>query len=178
VPRREGREVAAFGARLERRFPGWVSWGGEVAVPGSRRGLALDFHLEHPATGLRVDIEIDEPYTAWRREPAHCIGWDDERDAFLVSNGWVVVRFAEEQVVRWPEACCRVVARAVFELTGDAGPLERLAAAEDPPPVPRWDEAGARAMAAGNARRHYVPNGVFPTVELEAARAGARPRAG
>lgn len=45
---------------------------------------------------IRIDVEIDEPYSGVERKPIHFIGCGDEsRDLNLVSAGWIVVRFAE-----------------------------------------------------------------------------------
>lgn len=54
---------------------------------------------------LLVDIEIDEPYDLQTGVPIHYLGIDDMRNNFFCDNGWVVIRFTEEQVVKESEKC-------------------------------------------------------------------------
>ncbi len=56
--------------------------------------------------GLRIDIEIDEPYSATDRTPIHYIGCGDEyRDKVFNNLGWLVIRFSEKQVFLESDKC-------------------------------------------------------------------------
>ena len=65
------------------------------------------------ARGLFIDIEIDEPYTDDDGKPIHYIetstdNWDSvdmHRNRFMSNQGWEIIRFAEEQVVKYPQEC-------------------------------------------------------------------------
>lgn len=37
----------------------------------------------------------------------------------LLERNWVVIRFYELQIVKYPECCCKAIARVIFEMTGD-----------------------------------------------------------
>ncbi|MDW8296830.1 MAG: hypothetical protein RMJ97_08090, partial [Raineya sp.] len=67
---------------------------------------------------LFVDIEIDEPY-GFRGKPIHTIGSDEPRNAFFTEKGWIVIRFAEEQVIREPLQCCQFIAQTLCQLVKD-----------------------------------------------------------
>lgn len=54
---------------------------------------------------IRIDIEIDEPYSIPGREPCHYIGVDDDRDQWFKERGWIVIRFSEKQVHLYPNEC-------------------------------------------------------------------------
>lgn len=61
-----------------------------------------------------LDIEIDEPYEGTndiqKRKPSHFQYSDVNRNNAFVNRGWIVIRFAEIQVHREPESCCKFIA--------------------------------------------------------------------
>lgn len=61
--------------------------------------------------GLFIDIEIDEPYSGENGMPIHYLDEfsDEERNMFFRSCGFEVIRFAEEQICKFPEACVSVI---------------------------------------------------------------------
>jgi hypothetical protein len=108
------------------------------------------------ATGLRIDIEVDEPYVWTTGEPRHCLGQDEARNAFFLQQQWLVLRFTEEQVARYPMACCQQLADLIYHVTGQhyapRSYRERLA------PQPQWDWAEAKRLAAVESRKSYAAN--------------------
>ncbi len=58
---------------------------------------------------LVIDLEIDEPYSYEEKKPVHHGGKDDKRDNFLLDEGFVVIHFAEEQVIENPETCLEII---------------------------------------------------------------------
>lgn len=88
---------------------------------GSNRSYQPDFIFQDQDTFFHIDIEIDEPYIKKSKEPIHFlendIHIDKERDDFFTSNGWLVIRFAEEQVIKYPERCCNYIAKVIYEFT-------------------------------------------------------------
>jgi len=100
----------------------------------SEKNYKPDFVYFDKATNLHIDIEIDEPYTLLTREAIHWKDYSDpfynspddflkmeydsfgndeithtDRDEEILENGWPVVRFSEEQVVRYPTKCCELI---------------------------------------------------------------------
>lgn len=75
------------------------------------RGYCPDFIIQEDSN-LHIDIEIDEPYDFIGKKQIHYtvdnIHINTNRDSpFTNTCGWIVIRFAEEQVVRYPNECCR-----------------------------------------------------------------------
>ncbi len=64
---------------------------------------------------LAIDLEIDEPYTLKELLPIHLV--EDEkyiyRDKFFLSLGYIVIRFAEYQIAKYPDYCCLHIARVL-----------------------------------------------------------------
>jgi hypothetical protein len=54
---------------------------------------------------LLVDIEIDEPYVYSSKLPIHHYKSDEGRNYQLITRDWFIVRFSEEQVLRYPKKC-------------------------------------------------------------------------
>lgn len=58
---------------------------------------------------LVIDIEIDEPYIFETREPIHYSDTDLKRDIYFTQNNFIVIRFAEEQIITQPDYCLEVI---------------------------------------------------------------------
>ncbi len=58
---------------------------------------------------LVIDLEIDEPYSYEEKKPVHSDGQDEKRDNFLLNEGFVVIRFSEEQIIENPEICLEII---------------------------------------------------------------------
>lgn len=158
TPPRRGRSEAAFLEHLRQHFGSdTIFVNCRVPVDDPRLGTRWyypDF-VYRDVSGLCIDIEIDEPYVWATGLPHHCQGQDEDRNAFFLRKQWAVIRFAEEQVVRQPLLCCQVIAAEVFALTRRHYAArfywERLV------PLPQWDQAHARRMAANRTRTVYLP---------------------
>lgn len=123
-------------------------------------------------TGLniRIDIEIDEPYTGLTRKPIHYIGCGDEtRDMNLTRAGWIVVRFSEQEVVkrRW-ECIARIQAiiKNLYPSVDFPSP--------SPTPIkfhkcPRWTKNEALIAAANYEREKYLGIDSFGVTDDEEA---------
>ena len=85
---------------------------------------------------LYIDVEIDVPYDLESGEPQSFVGSpanpDEEsfskqnHDRFFEKEGWVVIRFAEEQIVKQPISCCKYIAQTIYELIGDDLVLQKF----------------------------------------------------
>jgi hypothetical protein len=127
-----------------------------VELHGARHDYEPDIILHIPEKNLRIDIEVDEPYSGVSRKPMHWMGsYDDDRDVFFSNNGWIVVRFAEEQVVKQPESCAAFLAGIIDTLLNS----QLRASIGDRPsltPVGRWSREEAIEMANANYREGYL----------------------
>jgi very-short-patch-repair endonuclease len=137
-------------------FPS-VTQGVKFDNPNYPYPYSADFILVH-SSGLSIDIEIDEPYVGHTKEPHHCIdqGKDEIRNEFFISNNWVVIRFSEKQVVKYPYRCCKVIAQAIAQVTGDYTFISRLQNTPDLPVEPMWNIKQAQKLAKLDYRKTYL----------------------
>lgn len=123
---------------------------------------------------LHLAIEIDVPYdaeglprnTCDAQGPPHAL-----RDRQMAARGWVIVRFAEEQVVRDPGGCCRYIAEVLRALTPSWTLPPEIEAVPMLEALACWSEAEARAWAAAARRERYLglphlPETVAPLPDL------------
>lgn len=76
-------------------------------------GYYPDFIYEDKINSIYIDIEIDEPYSFDSREPIHYIDCDNERNLGFLKIGWIIVRFAEYQIVTDPAGCIATLERFI-----------------------------------------------------------------
>ena len=106
-----------------------------------------------------IDIEIDEPYDGISRKPTHYLTqngtFDDNRNKGFTDRGWMVIRFAEEQIVKYPNEC----ARFIGEVINSVNPLFTSTCLDFPgslKSISMWTDAEARAFAAAKKREKYL----------------------
>lgn len=121
---------------------------------------------------LRIDIEIDEPYSGWDHRPIHFIGCGDElRDNLFTSGGWCVIRFAEQQIAKCPYTCIKQIAsfirQADAEIDFDMKPILDGMRSEtgNSFKVERWTKDEAIKMAEREVRESYLGRHDFGYVE-------------
>lgn len=103
--------------------------------------------------GVRIDIEIDEPYMGYERKAIHYIGCGDEyRDANLCNLGWIVIRFSEKQVYTEAEKCIGYI-KHILSLIDNALPYSNFVS---PKADKRWTSTEAVIMAAKGYREVYL----------------------
>src|SRR5690606_9268907 len=86
-----------------------------VLYKSHRNPFEPDFALidENNDINLFIDIEIDEPYDGITRQPIHYTNYNKQRDTFFKNRGWIVIRFAEYQVVKNTLGCCKFIVEVV-----------------------------------------------------------------
>lgn len=125
---------------------------------------------EHPS--IRIDIEIDEPYSAIENKPIHYIDCgDDFRDMRLNNLGWIVVRFSEQQIVRNMEGCTAFVAQLIHALNPQKAIPSFLLSYPSVQPQKRWTEIEAKIMASEKLREEYLNHefGIVDNKRIETA---------
>lgn len=135
---------------------------------------APDFTLIDISTGknLLIDIEIDEPYDAINKVPTHyliqssnCTS-DDDRNQGFINRGWLVIRFAEEQILLWPNECCKFIFDVVKSIIpGFEADVSCKAA--DLTKVKIWSEAEARNDMSNKTREKYLKISEFTKINLD-----------
>ena len=159
----QGVSEKQFFVYLCRYFSGFYDFcmGGEFPIPGTSFRYTADFILVHQPTGLAIDIEIDEPYEGRTRKPHHCVdkNKDSQRNRFFLEINWVVIRFSELQVVKYPDSCCKAIARVISQITGDYRSLVHLKNVKDLLPHKQWKVKEAVYMAKTKFRKSYLTKG-------------------
>jgi len=153
-----GASEVAFRKVLEKFFPERVSTQLRLPIPNWDGAYSTDFTISFPEIGIWIDVEIDEPYDYKTGKPTHCS--DDERDrnrnSFFLNNNWIVVRFSEEQVVRYPESCCKEIALVIRRVTGIEKYVHDLTDATSLGISPMWTSRQALKMAKAKIRDKYL----------------------
>ncbi len=163
---RRGFSEVKFAKHLKRYFGDNIHERLIIAIPNFPSPYSPDFAYIDRALNLYIDIEIDEPYANQKsnqksnnnatREPIHYLGKDNRRNQFFASRGWVVVRFCEEQVVRYPRQCCKVVAEVIADILGDNLELSGFSDTQSLPQIKHWTKAEAILMIKNQARDLYL----------------------
>ena len=121
-----------------------------------------DFVYYDSDWNIYIDIEIDEPYDKQYRKPRHYIGFSKEqvRNNFFLENNWIVIRFSEEQVVKFPNSCCKKIAEIISKFnplifTEELKSIE-LKSIDSLKEMPRWSSEDAKKMAENHYREKYL----------------------
>ncbi len=135
-----------------------VEFGGEFPIPNFNHPYSMDMAFIDQDTGLSINIEIDEPYEGKKKQPHHCLddGKDERRNHFFLERNWVVLRFAEEQVVKNPQGCCRSLVEVIVNFTQDKSLLEKVQELPILEPVKAWTVSEARQLAVWRHRETYL----------------------
>src|SRR5690606_24377873 len=95
--------------------------------------------IDHSERNIRIDIEIDEPYSGISRIPTHCKGDDLFRDQYFVDRGWIVVRFTEHQIITQQQNCLHLIAALLNSIDNFFVIPESLIRLKLPQPEGFWD---------------------------------------
>jgi hypothetical protein len=116
-----------------------------------------DFIIHIEELNLYFDIEIDEPYSV-ENTPIHFVnGSDMFRNTFFNNNRWIVIRFAEIQIIRQPEQCCELVQNVISFIFDDSQTkLDNIKSLIKN--IPRWTESDAQWYAEKHLRNLYNQN--------------------
>lgn len=156
----EGASEKQFYLILNRYFPGKIHR--HLAIDAeaieSTYQYTADFAYIDKHLGLYIDIEIDEPYVYKTKKPTHflCCRKEYNRNDAFVSRGWLVIRFSEEQVMRYADSCCKFIAVEIARITGETGALKSFFDIPNLTAVKRWSRSEAEYMARSNYRDSYL----------------------
>ena len=129
------------------------------------RPFDLDLALIHRKnSGIRINIEVDEPYSFFSREARHCIGEDTLRDVYFLDRGWTVVRFSENQVYRNIEGCLRYIAELVNQIDTNFEVPSLFLNYSQIKDDPLWDLVQAQKWEKDLYRESYVER-EFPALQ-------------
>lgn len=104
--------------------------------------------------GVRIDIEIDEPYGGYDKTPIHYVGCGDEfRDRNLANLGWLIVRFSEKQIFEEPDNCIYYLQQLLSLIDPE---FNISCQGNNPTPDKRWAEVEANIMAIQRFREKLL----------------------
>ena len=109
--------------------------------------------LAYIENNIKIDIEIDEPYTFKTKRAIHLN--DDDRNLFFLQQNWFIIRFCEEQVIHFPDECITVIENFIqFIKTGDMKYyyLSKSSIIN----LPKWNESSVMKMIKSNYREKYI----------------------
>ena len=116
--------------------------------------------------GFLMDVEIDEAYSLDTKEPIHYLDFqyengdrkrisiDDARNKSFTDSGWIVLRFSETQVMKYPNECAEIIENLYYclrdyRLFVDEEWDARLVEA-------KWDAFSSVKMADANVRENAL----------------------
>lgn len=127
-----------------------------LSIKNREYGYRPDIVLFWEKYNLCIDIEIDEPYDILSRKPIHFIDSSDYlRNVYFTRQGWVIIRFCEEQVMKNTENCIKYVASILKKITEEEifhSLLEDFQVEESE----RWTYNQALEFAQNNHRESYL----------------------
>lgn len=127
-----------------------------LSIKNREYGYRPDIALFWEKYNLCIDIEIDEPYDILSRKPIHFIDSSDYlRNLYFIRQGWVVIRFSEEQVIKSTEYCIKYIANILKKITEEElfiSLLEDFKIEESD----RWTYNQAVELAQKNHREDYL----------------------
>jgi len=152
-----------FLKKLKNNFPLNIYTGLVIKEFFGRKTFVPDFVFIDESKNIFIDIEIDEPYftdqdssNSTETSPIHYVGADDERDNYFLQNGWIVIRFSEEQIVKYPNRCQKEIAKIIFQLTDDYSYLWIFSNTKDLKTMKQWDYNEAKIMGENKYRHSYL----------------------
>ncbi len=125
-----------FSKQLEQLYPQKIYHKLTIQNPNSYQPYCIAIAYFDKVINLHIDIEIDIPYY---NETGKSSNWEvlikeNQRHQILLQKGWIVIRFAEEQIISSPQSCCKVIAEVINKVLGTPIP-EQLKAVENLHPI-------------------------------------------
>ena len=159
---RIGRSETYFEYKLDKNFRGLVLRDQTVKDDTRRFPYQPDYIISlilHEKDPILIDVEIDEPYTTFQGNflAIHHVGSRDGiRNQYFLSKGWDVIRLREEQIAKYPNACCKVISEHLYYRTDERVWTESFHSIEDLPNLPMCDAQASRDLFAQNHREEYI----------------------
>jgi|GEM_PF-5826544 len=109
--------------------------------------------LAYIENNIKIDIEIDEPYTFKTQRAIHLD--DNDRNLFFLQHNWFIIRFCEEQVIHFPDECIKVIENYIrFIKTGNM--KYYYLSKNSITNLPKWNESSVKKMIHSNYREKYI----------------------
>lgn len=161
----------AFQNKIEEYFTKLFQVSGESSIPTSASSRPyepdISIILLKNSLNLFIDVEIDEPYAAIKRNPMHCLNEDDLRDHFFTDRGWIVIRFTEKQIKQHHKKCMAYIANVIQSVYPTFIIPETLRNLPDLPKENQWTALEAQRWEKEKYRETYLGIQSFSPAPLE-----------
>lgn len=127
--------------------------------------------LNHSNLRIVINVEIDEPYIAENGEIIHYINDEDNedkdpyvnyrRDLRLNENGIIVLRYSEEQAVKYPKKVVNDIKSFISDISNFKYPYYPFES--EIPKSKRWTKNEAIDLSNSNFRNSYLINNEIPS---------------
>ena len=134
--------------------------------PSNKNPYIPDFIFYDKESGLKIDIEIDEPYILSSGEPIHFnylernkkdyLSIDHYRNTTFQTYGWYVIRFSEEQILKQSEACCKYLSLLIFHINENPTYNQNIREGEELVLYPPWDLTNCLHFEKESYREQYL----------------------
>ena len=159
----KGKTEDSFFKILNKYFYGNIEIDKVIELFSNNKPYCPDFIYTNEVYNLHIDIEIDEPYVSGNGQPIHYIDEnkyefesDRLRNNYFIKKGWIVIRFAEEQIVKYPDECCKYIADVIKSIINQDISLPILENVTDLPKIKSWTKVEAEKMFINNYRDKYI----------------------
>ena len=119
---------------------------------------------------IYINVEIDEPYAGNDGTPIHFIednilmtSIDKRRNDYMTENGWVVIRFAEEQIFIHTKECIEYIAKVADSIVNGNGNI----VVSEQFIREKWNKQQSYKMSYKRFRRTYVPKQYHLNIDKE-----------
>ena len=153
-----------FYKTLNEYFPEKVLTNYTIAQSDSDTRFVPNYIVSVSDKKLYIDVEIDVPYNLETGEPEAYVNNEDsekkyvnqDHDTFFVKEGWVVIRFAEEQTVKHPSSCCKYIAQTIYEILEDDSVIQKFNTVDNIQPLSTWSYGQCAELKDLRYRENYL----------------------
>ena len=153
-----------FYKTLNEYFPEKVLTNYTIAQSDSDTRFVPNYIVSVSDKKLYIDVEIDVPYNLETGEPEAYVSNDDsetkyvnqDHDTFFEKEGWVVIRFAEEQTVKHPRSCCKYIAQTIYEILEDDSVIQKFNTVDNIQPLNTWSYGQCAELKGLRYRETYL----------------------
>lgn len=139
-------------------------------IPAGAKFYYPDIIVEYE--GFYIDVEIDEPYSGKDGTPIHYLDTnyggkesiDFSRNLYFMEKGWIIIRFAEEQIFKNPSVCIDFIKDAINGIID--GDISSITIPDDFS-INKWTQSIAHQWAYKRYRHTYVPQRFQKFIDAE-----------
>lgn len=159
----KGRTELYFLDILNKYFNGRIETDKVIELFTKSKPYSPDYILVNESNNLHINIEIDEPYVSGIKKAIHYVeeqnsdlNSDRKRNHYFTEKGWIVIRFAEEQVLKYPDDCCKFIIEVCNIIEQVHSSVNNIVNINYPPKIKCWTANEAEKMFDNDYRNIYL----------------------